>query len=76
LADFDIGVLMGSQSDAIFNEYVAMHPGARRLKKMWEGRCKCGTPDCFRTGLQEIGWMCMDDHESDAGLPRPLLRPV
>lgn len=61
MADFDIAVLMGSQSDAIFDEYVAMHPGARRLKKLWEGRCNCGTPDCFRTGLQEIGWMCMGD---------------
>lgn len=61
MPEFDIAVLMGSQSNVIFDEYVAMHPGARRLKKMWEGRCKCGTPDCFRTGLQEIGWMCMSD---------------
>jgi hypothetical protein len=63
LAEFDIGVLMGSRSDTIFDEYVALHPGARRLKKMWEGRCKCHEPDCFREGLQEIGWMCMDDAE-------------
>lgn len=53
MAEFDIAVIMGSQSDAVFDEYVEMHPGAKRLRQFWNRECKCGDPVCFRTGIQE-----------------------
>lgn len=60
---FDVAVLMGSQSPTVFDEYCSMHQGARRLRKMWEARCECGEPDCFRHGLNELSETISNDQE-------------
>ena len=45
ILQFDVGVVMGSQSDLIWREYMAMHPGTARLMKYVEDNPCCENPN-------------------------------
>lgn len=51
----DIGVIMGSQADFIFNEMVDLYPGAKEvLTAVKTAPCECSDPSCGRKSLQYV----------------------
>lgn len=49
---FDIGVVIGSQSTEIFEQAIALHPGAQKFYDNLRSHCECGMPDCGRIATQ------------------------
>lgn len=51
----DIGILLGSQSDDIFNEMLDIYPNARKLYDVViQAKCSCGDPSCPRKCFQYV----------------------
>lgn len=50
----DVGILMGSSCQEIFDEEVKKSVGTITLKEWWTTeRCKCKEPGCFRNFFQK-----------------------
>lgn len=66
LYDFDVGIICGSTNQEIFDEEIARHPGAVKVRYYHSTRCRCGEPECFRSFIQET--LCGDQDEGGIGL--------
>lgn len=64
MTEFDVAVLMGTHSQTVFDEYVQLHPGAKRLNKFWLVMCQCGEANCLRSLVQTV-LSPMVDHDPD-----------
>lgn len=62
---FDIGIVMGSQSTEIFEQAIALHPGAQKFYDNLRSHCECGMPGCGRVAVQvNLDHLFGDDKKS------------